>query len=172
MSEWLSGKARGNGWRRAAGIVALTAALGACVQAPPSPPPPVAAEAPPPPAPTPPPPHYLAPRVAPLPQRPPQALRDDGTGAPSTAEAAPLDLASLIGMDQKRAIGLFGQPASRQTTGASETWHYQDGSCGLDLTFFLDVKSRVYRTLSYGVTSDDTTDAGQRRCLALLRTGG
>lgn len=172
MSGRLSVRARGERWWRAAGIVVLAAGLSACVKAPPPAPPPVAVEEPPPPVVTPPPPRYVAPHTAPVPQRPPQALRDDGTGAPSQPEAAPLDPASLVGMDQKRAVDLFGQPASRQTTGASETWHYQDGSCGLDLTFFLDVKSRVYRTLSYGVTSDDTTDAGQRRCLALLRTGG
>jgi len=82
-------------------------------------------------------------------------------------EEAPLQLVGL-GEDDVRAM--FGPPTVAEESGPGKTWRYQNGRCTLNLSFYPDVETRVYRTLAYEVTSDDNNAERKRVCLSQFQS--
>jgi len=76
----------------------------------------------------------------------------------------------LIGITEREATELFGPPHRRHDNATNKTWYYRDGSCGLDLYFYMDMSSRVFRTLAYEVSSDDQSAESRDQCIARLQS--
>jgi hypothetical protein len=77
---------------------------------------------------------------------------------------------ALVGLDESGATELFGEPRARHENATKKTWYYRDGACALSLYFYLDMSSRVFRTLAYEVTSDDQSAESRDRCVARLQS--
>ena len=74
----------------------------------------------------------------------------------------------LIGLDQPAATRLFGPATERSEEPPATVWRYKNGSCELDLFFYLDLRSGRMRTLHYAL-KDSAGDAAQRQnCLRSL----
>lgn len=80
------------------------------------------------------------------------------------------DSIHLIGLDEGELQKLLGPPTLQEDRAPGKTWRYRDGRCTLDLSLYPDVETRVYRTLSYEVSSDDHTDEGKRLCMVELQS--
>jgi hypothetical protein len=76
----------------------------------------------------------------------------------------------LIGIDERGAENLFGTPHRRHDNATNKTWYYRDGSCALDLYFYMDMSSRVFRTLAYEVSSNDQSAESRDQCIARLQS--
>jgi hypothetical protein len=76
----------------------------------------------------------------------------------------------LIGIDERGAEKLFGAPHRRHDNATNKTWYYRDGSCALDLYFYMDMSSRVFRTLAYEVSSNDQSAESRDQCIARLQS--
>jgi len=74
----------------------------------------------------------------------------------------------LIGLDAENVERLLGPPTELADRSPAKGWRYRTERCTLDLSLYLDVKSKVFRTLAYEVTSHDSSDQGKRLCLAEL----
>ncbi|HVO16518.1 MAG TPA: hypothetical protein VMV26_14970 [Alphaproteobacteria bacterium] len=77
---------------------------------------------------------------------------------------------TLVGLDERGATELFGAPRVRHENATKKTWYYRDGSCALSLYFYLDMSSRVFRTLAYEVSSDDQSAESRDQCIARLQS--
>ena len=101
--------------------------------------------------------------TAPLPPaKPPGGSIDK---SPDTANVSP---ERLIGLDAENVERLLGPPTELADRPPAKGWRYRTERCTLDLSLYLDVKSKVFRTLAYEVTSHDSSDQGKRLCLAEL----
>jgi hypothetical protein len=88
--------------------------------------------------------------------------------SPSPATSPPPQDNELIGLDQPAATRLFG-PAPEQSEEAPATvWRYKNGTCELDLFFYLDLRSGSMRTLHYAFKGDGTDSARRQDCLRSL----
>jgi hypothetical protein len=65
---------------------------------------------------------------------------------------------------------MFGPPNAADDSGPGKTWRYRNGRCTLNLSFYPDVETRVYRTLAYEVTSDDNNAERKRVCLSQFQS--
>ena len=157
--------------------------LAACAEeSAPQPPPRVAVVRPAPPPSSQPAHHHAAPPVPERKPTPPEAA-----GGPSEAAGSPDNLAmaeptpaaaappALIGLDQTAARRRFGTAAERLEEPPATVWRYRNGSCELDLYFYLDLRSGRMRTLHYAFKGDTDSPTGQQQCLRSLtvaRGGG
>jgi outer membrane biosynthesis protein TonB len=147
--------------------------LSACANHPPPPPAKVEALAPPPP-PLPVPPR---PRPIPVPEHKPTPPPEPGAQAPEEAAAAslppppaalpapPAQPKELIGLDQRKAVRLFGTATEKSEQPPAMVWRWRSGTCELDLYFYLDLRSGQMRSLHYVFKGDAT---GQEDCLRSL----
>jgi hypothetical protein len=101
--------------------------------------------------------------AAPLPAAKPAAR--SGEPVPDTRGVSP---DRLIGLDAENVERLLGPPNELADRPPAKGWRYRTERCTLDLSLYLDVKSKVFRTLAYEVTSHDSSDQGKRLCLAEL----
>ena len=76
----------------------------------------------------------------------------------------------LIGLGEEDVRALFGPPTAADSSGPGKTWRYRNGRCTLNLSFYPDVETRVYRTLAYEVTSDDNNAERKRVCLSQFQS--
>jgi hypothetical protein len=76
-------------------------------------------------------------------------------------EAAVTQTVQLMGLDENEVTTLFGMPADTEDRPPSRIWRYGSGSCTLLIAFYPDVKSRVFKVLSYEVTNDGNTNPKQ-----------
>jgi hypothetical protein len=76
----------------------------------------------------------------------------------------------LIGLEESDVVALLGAPNSQHDQAPGKSWVYDNGRCTLDLSFYLDVQSRVFRTLAYEVTSHDNSAERRRLCVAELQS--
>lgn len=76
----------------------------------------------------------------------------------------------LIGLGEEDVRALFGPPTTADASGPGKTWRYRNGRCTLNLSFYPDVETRVYRTLAYEVTSDDNDAERKRVCLSQFQS--
>jgi hypothetical protein len=91
--------------------------------------------------------------------------------SPPAAEeggSAPQRLERLVGLDADQVQRLLGPPSEYADRPPAKVWVYRTERCKLDLSLYLDVKSKVFRTLAYEVTSHDGSDKGKRLCVAEL----
>jgi hypothetical protein len=86
-----------------------------------------------------------------------------GASAPA-AEASP-EPKELIGLDQPAATRLFGTAVERSEEPPATIWRYRTAYCGLDLYFYLDLRSGRMRTLHYAFKGDATDAARRQNCL-------
>jgi len=136
------------------GLVVL--ALTSCAATAPAPPAPPQEAAPPPQQTATTRPVSLLPQTLPPPAAaPPQRKKEDRKPVQTaTAPMAPTPV-QLVGMDESQLGQMFGQPAAVETHPPGKTLRYRRQECVLSLALFLDVETRIYRTLSYEVSSDD-----------------
>jgi hypothetical protein len=107
---------------------------------------------------------------APLPSAKPPGATPGGPGgsADKTVDTANVSPERLIGLDAENVERLLGPPNELADRPPAKGWRYRTERCTLDLSLYLDVKSKVFRTLAYEVTSHDSSDQGKRLCLAEL----
>jgi hypothetical protein len=80
--------------------------------------------------------------------------------APPPAPATPAYTASeLMGKSEAEVTALMGTPAHVEQRAASTVWVYQDGDCGLDVFFFLDMATSDERVLTVAPTANSATAA-------------
>jgi hypothetical protein len=91
-------------------------------------------------------------------------------GAPQTAATGNADPMHLIGLDEGQLKARFGAPATEEDQSPGKTLRYRNRRCTLSLALYPDVQTRVFRALSYEVTSDDHSATGTRHCLAELES--
>jgi hypothetical protein len=89
---------------------------------------------------------------------------------PATATGGDASPDQLIGLDEARLALLLGPPTEQSARAPGKAWVYKRGGCTLDLSLYPDIQTRVYRTLSYEVSSDDNSDRGKRLCLSQLQS--
>jgi hypothetical protein len=77
---------------------------------------------------------------------------------------------TLVGLDERAATELFGEPRTRHENATKKTWYYRDSGCALNLYFYLDMSSHVFRTLAYEVSSDDQSAESRDQCVARLQS--
>jgi len=151
---------------RTLSVIALMALCGCA-----DPTPPRAASAPPPngaPAPSGP----IALTAPPAPAAPAKAAapakRRDATKPSASAPAAPTQTAAapvqLVGMDEGEVQALLGAPSMVEDHAPGKTWRFRKRDCVLSVALYPDVQTRVFRTLSYEVTSDDHNAGAKQLC--------
>ncbi len=102
------------------------------------------------------------------PPAPPTEAQLQALGA--VDERRPLTPGAVIGLGAEEVRRLLGEPVLRTDEPPAWIWQYQTAECTLRLTFFPEVKTQRYRTLSVGLgnTDEDTEDA-KSRCLNAVR---
>lgn len=88
------------------------------------------------------------------------AKRRDAT-KPTAAQAAP---AQLVGMNEGEVQALLGAPSLVEDHAPGKTWRFRKHDCVLSVALYPDVQTRVFRTLSYEVTSDDHNAGAKQLC--------
>jgi hypothetical protein len=116
----------------------------------------------------------------PLPEHKPVPPPEPGEPAPADEVAAmtpqatpptgslppyPSQSSELIGLDQQKAVRLFGIAAQTSQNPPATVWRWRSGTCELDLYFYLDLRSGEMRSLHYVFKGDAT---GQQDCLRSL----
>lgn len=91
------------------------------------------------------------------PARPARAPRET---APSPPPFQP------VGMDEGRIKAVLGPPNASQDEAPGRLLSFRRRECVLNLTLYPDVETRVFRTLSYEVTSDDHDTRSTALCHA------
>jgi hypothetical protein len=86
--------------------------------------------------------------------------QEDLTPAAAPPPPAPVYTASeLMGKSESEVSALMGTPARVEQRAASTVWVYQDGDCGLDVYFFLDMATSDERVLTVAPAADSKTAA-------------
>lgn len=103
------------------------------------------------------PPAPTAPAKAPVPAK----RRDATKPAATSAQAAPVQ---LVGMNEGEVQALLGTPSMVEDHAPGKTWRFRKHDCVLSVALYPDVQTRVFRTLSYEVTSDDHNAGAKQLC--------
>ncbi|HMA48770.1 MAG TPA: hypothetical protein VKP60_03390 [Magnetospirillaceae bacterium] len=105
---------------------------------------------------------------SPAPAKPAPAKRHDERKAtaavatvPAPPPAAPLQ---LVGMDEGAVQALLGAPSLVEDHAPGKTWRFRKHDCVLSVALYPDVQTRVFRTLSYEVTSDEHNAGAKQLC--------
>jgi len=146
--------------RTACGLTLM--ALFGCVEAPPPPPPappPVAQEA----APTGP--IALVPPPSSTPAKPsaPVKRHEEHKAPAPPAAPAPVPV-QLVGLDEGAVQALLGTPSAVEDHAPGKTWRFRRRDCVLSVALYPDVQTRIFRTLSYEVTSDEHNAGAKQLC--------
>jgi hypothetical protein len=75
----------------------------------------------------------------------------------------------LVGLDENQVEAVLGPPTEQEDRSPAKTWRYRNGKCVVDLALYPDVETRVFRTLSYEVTTGKDTAAEEQLCLTELQ---
>lgn len=75
---------------------------------------------------------------------------------------------NLVGLDQTQVAKVLGPPMSETEKAPGKVWRYWNSRCTVEVSLYLDVKSRSYRVLAYEVTNHDYSAGGRGACLADL----
>jgi len=95
------------------------------------------------------------------------AKRRDATkpAAPaSAATSAQTVPVQLVGMNEGEVQALLGAPSLVEDHAPGKTWRFRKHDCVLSVALYPDVQTRVFRTLSYEVTSDDHNAGAKQLC--------
>ena len=75
----------------------------------------------------------------------------------------------VIGLDLAQIARLLGEPVSRSEKPPAKIWNYLGEGCTMRIFVYPDIKSRVFRALTYEIQGTDGTPLGKRRCFTGLR---
>lgn len=99
------------------------------------------------------------------------SLDDDAAAMAEPIDEPLFEPKKFFGMSADGVRTLLGPPQMVFERPPSTVWHYRDGTCELDLYFYLDVASGKFRVATFDL-SPHRDDANQRpttRCLKRLR---
>ncbi|WP_158659940.1 hypothetical protein [Niveispirillum cyanobacteriorum] len=85
---------------------------------------------------------------------------------PAPETVAPVPPLLPVGMDEDGLTRALGPPASSREETPARVLFFRRRECGLNLTLYPDVETRVFRALSYEVTSDDQDERAVGVCAA------
>ena len=88
--------------------------------------------------------------------------------SPLPSTASPPPQIELIGLDQSAATRLFGPATERLEQPPATIWRYKNGTCELDLFFYLDLRSGRMRTLHYAFKDGIAETSRRQDCLRSL----
>lgn len=110
-------------------------------------------------------------KPAPVPKsKPPAPMTEEQRVALGANESRPLTTGNVIGLELEEVRRLLGEPTLKLDEPPARIWQYQTASCTLRLTFFPEVKTQRYRTLSVQLgNSDEDTEDAKSRCLNAVR---
>ena len=102
-----------------------------------------------------------SPAAAPLPR--PPARRPEprvASGAVKSAAIPELDPNSLVGKSREQTRDLLGEPSMVRDDRPATVWQFDATGCRLEVFFYMDLKERDFRALSYGVSADGKPATG------------
>ncbi len=102
-----------------------------------------------------------APAKAAAPAKKRDATKPAAASASSAAQAPPVQ---LVGMNEGEVQALLGTPSMVEDNAPGKTWRFRKHDCVLSVALYPDVQTRVFRTLSYEVTSDDHNAGAKQLC--------
>jgi hypothetical protein len=88
---------------------------------------------------------------------------------PKAAVKPPGSPEELVGLDRDGVVRLLGDPAGSHTEGGATVLNWRGKDCGLDVIFFLDLKTGILRVLSFDLQQGDKSHA--KNCYEMLRSG-
>lgn len=104
------------------------------------------------------------------PAQPPPLSENGLTQPPPSADDAMLENPDqVIGLDLAQIARLLGEPASRSEQPPAKVWRYAGGGCAMRVFVYPDIKSRVFRALTYEIQGTDGTALAKRRCFTGLK---
>jgi hypothetical protein len=112
----------------------------------------------------------------PPPQAEPKPKHPKARAEKEPAKVAAIDPNSLIGLDPAAVEKILGNPKGKTEGDPSLTLIYSGGSCSLEIFFFPDLKTGVFRALKYSSTDAsgspiDSSQACIRNILAVRSNG-
>ena len=87
---------------------------------------------------------------------------------PDTSEAALKSPEEVIGLDLAQISRLLGEPAFRTEQPPAKVWSYAGSGCAMRVFVYPDIKSRVFRALTYEIQGTDGSPLAKRRCFTGL----
>jgi hypothetical protein len=87
---------------------------------------------------------------------------------PDTSEAALKSPEEVIGLDLAQISRLLGEPAFRTEQPPAKVWSYAGNGCAMRVFVYPDIKSRVFRALTYEIQGTDGSPLAKRRCFTGL----
>jgi hypothetical protein len=87
---------------------------------------------------------------------------------PDTSEAALKSPEEVIGLDLAQISRLLGEPAFRTEQPPAKVWSYAGTGCAMRVFVYPDIKSRVFRALTYEIQGTDGSPLAKRRCFTGL----
>jgi hypothetical protein len=84
---------------------------------------------------------------------------------PKAAEPAVFAPAELVGFDFPSVLQVLRRPDSVQTSALSVVWTYSEPSCTLQLFFYPEIKTRIFRLLKHDLKSAAEGDAERTACM-------
>jgi len=87
---------------------------------------------------------------------------------PDTTEAALKNPEEVIGLDLAQISRLLGEPAFRTEQPPAKVWSYAGSGCAMRVFVYPDIKSRVFRALTYEIQGTDGSPLAKRRCFTGL----
>lgn len=72
---------------------------------------------------------------------------------------------TLIGMNERETQALLGAPSSVRDQPPAKVWTYSAADCELNVIFYLDLESRLFRALNYEVESKTRTKRARQDCI-------
>lgn len=83
--------------------------------------------------------------------------------------AKPLEPSKLVGLTEEEIKQLIGAPAAVSQQPPAVVWSYSSAGCGLQLFFYLDMTSQLYKTLTYELKPKKPGELRGSACVASLR---
>jgi hypothetical protein len=87
---------------------------------------------------------------------------------PDTSEVALKSPEEVIGLDLAQISRLLGEPAFRTEQPPAKVWSYAGSGCAMRVFVYPDIKSRVFRALTYEIQGTDGSALAKRRCFTGL----
>jgi hypothetical protein len=87
---------------------------------------------------------------------------------PDTSEAALKNPEEVIGLDLAQISRLLGEPAFRTEQPPAKVWSYAGTGCAMRVFVYPDIKSKVFRALTYEIQGTDGSSLAKRRCFTGL----
>jgi hypothetical protein len=84
---------------------------------------------------------------------------------PKATEPAVFAPADLVGFDFPSVLQVLRRPDSVQTSALSVVWTYSEPSCTLQLFFYPEIKTRIFRLLKHDLKSAAEGDAERMACM-------